>query len=79
MSTAGNYRRILREISKVYEHEVEDVLYEVIDENNPFELHGIITGPLGTSYEGGQFKFYIELPHECPFKPPKFFFKTKIF
>ena len=71
-------RRILSEISKVYDNEIEDVIFEPVDEANLFEMHGIIIGSLGTPYEGGQFKFKIDLPNHYPFKFPKFFFKTQI-
>ena len=70
--------RILGEISKVYDNEIEDVIFETVDDDNLFEMHGIIIGPLGTPYEGGQFKFIIKIPNHYPFKFPKFFFKTQI-
>lgn len=50
-----------------------------IDETNLYLWWGIISGPAGTPYEGGQFNVIIEFPTEYPFKPPKLKFQTRIF
>ena len=72
-------RRIMKELSELYTKELEGVIFEPIDENDPYRIHGFIIGPPDTPYEGGQFKFCITLEYDYPFKPPKFIFKTKIF
>ena len=38
-----------------------------------------IFGPDGTPYSGGIFELEIEFTKEYPFKPPKIYFKTKIY
>jgi ubiquitin-protein ligase len=42
------------------------------------ELTGVMIGPKNSDYEGGRFLFGIKFPAEYPFKPPEFFFRTKI-
>jgi len=49
------------------------------NENNLYEWKATITGPPETPYEGGIFKFDIELPNDYPFSPPIVTVKTKIF
>ena len=49
------------------------------NENNLHKWKATITGPPETPYEGGIFKFDIELPKNYPFSPPKVTLKTKIF
>lgn len=46
------------------------ILIEILDENMT-KIRGQITGPPGTSYEGGIYKLDIEIPKEYPFKPPE--------
>ena len=43
-------------------------------------IHGVLEGPPDTFYENGFFQFTLIYPIETyPFKPPQFYFKTKIF
>ena len=44
-----------------------------------YTLIGVLEGPIFSSYENGFFYFKIKYPTDYPFKPPKFFFITKIF
>uniref|UniRef100_A0A914BWX4 E2 ubiquitin-conjugating enzyme n=1 Tax=Acrobeloides nanus TaxID=290746 RepID=A0A914BWX4_9BILA len=53
------------------------ILIEILDENFT-KIGGQISGPPGTSYEGGTFKLDIDIPKEYPFKPPEVKFSTKI-
>ena len=43
------------------------------------EVFGAIEGPLMTSFENGYFLFKMVINSDFPFKPPKFYFLTKIF
>ena len=43
------------------------------------ELFGAMEGPPKTSYENGYFLFKMIIPLDYPYKPPKFYFLTKIF
>ncbi len=38
----------------------------------------MLTISKNSDYEGGHFHFVIKFPAEYPFKPPEFFFRTKI-
>jgi len=38
-----------------------------------------LSGPLKTSYEGGNWLLYIQFPQDYPFKPPKVKFLTPIY
>jgi len=49
------------------------------NENNLYKWKATIIGPPETPYEGGIFKFDIELPKNYPFSPPIVTLKTKIF
>ena len=71
-------KRINREIAKVTQDELEGIIFEPIDENNPSDIYGFMIGQPGTPYEGGCFKFCIKVSQDYPFIPPKFYFKTKI-
>ncbi|XP_024009391.1 ubiquitin-conjugating enzyme E2 29-like [Eutrema salsugineum] len=44
-----------------------------------FYWEGELFGPAGSPYENGVFKISMDFPPEYPFKPPKVFFRTKIF
>mmetsp|Transcript_18035 Transcript_18035/g.48511 ORF Transcript_18035/g.48511 Transcript_18035/m.48511 type:complete len:171 (-) Transcript_18035:598-1110(-) len=48
------------------------------DEADVLHWKAIISGPVGTPYEGGQFRIDIELPKDYPFVPPKMRYETKI-
>ena len=43
------------------------------------KVYGVIEGPPNTIFEHGFFQFVMVLPEDYVFKPPKFFFRTKIF
>ena len=42
-------------------------------------LIGVIEGPPNTPYENGFFLFKMIFPSEYPFRPPNFFYKSKVF
>ena len=45
-------------------------------EENLFEWHFTIRGPVGTEFEGGIYHGRILLPSDYPMKPPNFIFLT---
>ena len=44
-----------------------------------FLWEGIIIGPTESVYEGGIFNISIQFPTDYPFKPPKMYFKNRIY
>ena len=42
-------------------------------------LEGIILGPTGSPFQGGSFKFKINIPDRYPFEPPKVEFVTPVY
>ncbi|XP_024006110.1 ubiquitin-conjugating enzyme E2 28-like [Eutrema salsugineum] len=59
---------------------VKSPLYSTCPVNgNMFYWEAVVFGPAGSPYENGVFKIGMHFPPEYPFKPPKVFFRTKIF
>ena len=77
----GRRKRLLKELADFYdEGSGRDGIDIVIpDLAEPFRWLGIIHGPLGTPYAGGQFRVSVEIPDCYPFKPPKNHFLTKVY
>ena len=71
-------RRISSELKQVKENFVDNEGFQIygFKEN---KLIGAIEGPPGTSFKNGFFIFEIIIGEFYPFKPIKFYFKTKIF
>lgn len=51
----------------------------IINENDATDIQADIEGPIGTPYEGGQFRCKLAVENDFPNNPPKGFFVTKIF
>ena len=72
------FKRIYREM--VIMHRKEHSFIEIYPCESDIQFwNAIITGPVGTPYEGGIFHIYINFPDEYPYKPPEIRFLTKIF
>ena len=81
MSTA--IKRIQKEMSDMAHSINRDIPENIsagpISEENILIWNAIITGAVGTPYEGGVFKLEIIFPDNYPFVPPKVTFLTTIF
>lgn len=71
--------RVFKETKKLQKNPPLFCSVSAIDDNNPYLLKAIISGPINTPYEGGTFILKIEIPEKYPYKPPKIKFETKIF
>jgi len=48
-----------------------DGIHLVEDDQDLRKFHAIIVGPKGTPYEGGFFYFFLSIPTNYPWAPPK--------
>src|SRR3989338_1967298 len=72
-------RRIMKDLKEVTESTNENVTAEPVNPDNIFNWRGVIKGPVGSPYEGGEFRFNIEFPTDYPFKPPVFHFLKQVY
>ncbi|KIY44868.1 ubiquitin-conjugating enzyme E2s, partial [Fistulina hepatica ATCC 64428] len=63
-------RRLMREISELKTNPPEGIRLQT-NEDNMFDLTGIIQGPEGTPYSGGYFRVKFKFTSEFPSAPPK--------
>lgn len=70
--------RVAREIRSILESKPEGIRL-IPNEDDITDIRAIIDGPVGTPYEGGQFKMKLVLGRDFPQGPPKGYFLTKIF
>ncbi|CAG8495250.1 3486_t:CDS:2 [Paraglomus occultum] len=68
-------KRLLREAKELREDDSDDYCAEPL-EDNIFEWHFVIRGPMDSEYEGGRYHGRILLPPEYPFKPPNIMLTT---
>jgi len=61
--------RLQKECQRLAREPVEHIVAEP-KPNNILEWHFVITGPLATPYEGGQYHGKLLFPSEYPYKPP---------
>merc|ERR1712168_165830 len=78
MASAAANRRIAIEMRKLDSVPVAGIGFGQTA-NNALLFVGIITGPEGSPYEGGKFKFNMSLPNNYPRAPPAVMFLTKIY
>ena len=77
-------KRIQKEFNQIIKDE-EDLWENGIisagpeDDSDWYKWYAEIVGPKDTPYESGTFVLDIKFPKEYPFRPPRIFFKTKIF
>ncbi|KAF7324870.1 Ubiquitin-conjugating enzyme E2-16 kDa [Mycena kentingensis (nom. inval.)] len=70
-------KRIQREIADVRKEDLGSIVLAPTD--NLFIWTGSLPGPENSVYEGGVFKFGIQLPNDYPFSAPKVTLQTKIY
>ena len=74
----NNYRRIKVEIEDLKANPPQGLTIKAEDDNF-LQFKGVIEGPEGTPYEGGNIKFRIELSEYYPHKCPSFYFNPPLF
>ena len=72
-------KRIQKELTEFNKEEPEGLTAGPVDDSDMFKWTATLTGPEDSPYEGGNFELSMEFPKDFPFKPPEFYFKTKIF
>ncbi|KAH8556024.1 non-canonical ubiquitin conjugating enzyme 1 [Umbelopsis sp. PMI_123] len=68
-------KRILQEAKELQEDPSVEYTARPLDENI-FEWHFTVSGPVDTEFDGGRYHGRILLPNEYPFKPPEVLFLT---
>ncbi|GAB5589265.1 hypothetical protein Unana1_04165 [Umbelopsis nana] len=70
-------KRILQEAKELQQDPSVEYTARPLDENI-FEWHFTVSGPVGTEFDGGRYHGRILLPNEYPFKPPEVIFLTSL-
>ena len=72
-------RRIKRDLDDLRAHPLDACTAGPVSEDDLYTWSGTLFGPKDSPYEGGLFQMGIVFPTDYPFKPPKVYFKTKVF
>ena len=72
-----SHRRIKKELSVIAEYP-DPAISVTPSDDDILLLYADFLGPEDTPYEGGVFRFKMQLPNDYPFKLPKITFLTKI-
>jgi len=72
-------KRIKNELDDLNKSPIPNCSAGPINNNDITKWDGTIIGPEDTPYMNGIFNISIEFTSEYPFKPPRVFFKTKIY
>ena len=73
------HKRIKNELDDLNKSPIPNCSAGPINNNDITKWDGTIIGPEDTPYMNGIFNISIEFTSEYPFKPPRVFFKTKIY
>jgi ubiquitin-protein ligase len=71
--------RLSRELDLLNKNPVDNVTFELKDDNNILLWNFLLFGPHGSPYEGGIYTGEIKFPHDYPVSPPVVRFISKLF